>query len=502
MKPGCPPLPPIPEAMDWEKFRENGHKVVDFIADYYQSLKERKMPPQSAVEPGYLKQLIPQKEAPPQPGASFESILQSIQSSIIPGMTHWQHPDFYAWFPAQLSPAALLGDTVASSLNQPGFNWMASPAASELEVIVTDWLARALGLPPAMTWEGTGGGVLQPSASEAAVVALLAAKNRSLDRFQTEVEKQDASNKLVCYVSEQAHFCTEKAARILSIWHVRHIKTQRTADGNYPMLAADVAAAMEADVKAGLIPCFIGENYGTTGICATDDFERIAQLPLVKEYNVWLNLDAAYAGAVAVCPEMRAPLQPAFDTVDSLWVNGSKWFSLMTNASFQFFRDRRYVVQSLSATGEYLANKYTAGSMVVDFKDYHLGLGRPFRALKVYTTLQFMGIEGIQATIRRHCGLAQYLHHLLAAHADVFELPLPAKFGLVCFRLANDEDSKRTNKLLEMLQDERRIMLVHSELEGRTILRIALAYPGLTGEDMEELVDYLVKKGQEVPSSL
>ncbi|CAD2218024.1 aromatic-L-amino-acid decarboxylase [Angomonas deanei] len=497
MRPVCPPLPDIPKAMDWEKFRSDGHKMIDFIADYYKSLSENKFPPQSAVQPGYLKKAIVETEAPLEPQQDFSGVLADIQKHIVPGMTHWQHKNFYAWFPAQLSPPALLGDTIASSLNQPGFNWMASPAASELEVIVTNWMSGAFGLPADMTWEGTGGGVLQPSATEAASVVVLAAKNRSLSRFSTLEEKGAAASKLVAYVSDQAHFCTEKACRILSIFHVRKIKTYRREDGNYPMSAAELEKVMAEDVKNGLIPCFLGVNYGTTGICAWDDFADIAALPLVKEYHVWINLDAAYAGAVALCPELRDPLLPAFDVVDSLWVNGSKWFSLMTNCTFQFFRDRHYIVQSLNATGIYLANKHTEADAVVDFKDYHLGMGRPFRALKVYTTLQMMGVDGIRATVRRHCTLAKYLHDLLS-NDPIFELPLPPKFGLVCVRLAGDEDNSKTRKLLQKLEEDRTYMVVSHELEGKVIIRIALAHPQLTQTDMEEMADFLSQQAKQV----
>ncbi|KAG5498744.1 hypothetical protein JKF63_03032 [Porcisia hertigi] len=498
MQARCPPLPPITSTMDWEKFRAEGHRVIDFVADYHRSLKNRELPVSSGVPPGYLKRCISDKTAPQTSSPVFENILDDIQAHIIPGMTHWQHPNFFSWFPAQLSPAALLGDIIASGLNQPGFSWMASPAATELETIVMDWLARAFGIPDAMTWEGTGGGVLQPSASEAAVVALLAAKNRALEMMASDEEKSVASAKLVCYVSDQAHFCVEKAARIVSLWHVRKIKTRREAGGNCPMRGDDLRKAVEADVAAGLIPCMVSMNYGTTGICATDDFRGIASV--CQDYSIWLNLDAAYAGATAICPEMRAPLLPAFEKADSLFINGSKWFSMMNNASFFFFRERKYIVASLSATGVYLANKYTDANVVVDFKDYQLGLGRPFRALKVYTTLRYMGLEGIQTTIRRHCALAKYLHDLLRVRlGDDIEFPVEPKFGLVCFRIAEDDAAnKRNYALLRAAEEERRVMVVHHVLDDRVIVRVALSYPGLTERDMEDLADYFSEKSREV----
>lgn len=500
MKPTCPPLPPIPDGLDWEHFRTEGHKVVDFIADYFQSLKRREIPVRPGVEPGYLQKAIPEKEAPQTALKEFDPIMDDIRNHIVPGMTHWQHPDFFAWFPAQLSPAALLGDTIASSFNQAGFNWLASPAASELEVIVTNWLSRAFGLPSSMTWEGSGGGVLQPSASEAAIVAVLAAKNRALERFATNEEKSVAAGKLVVYVSDQAHFCVEKACRVLSIWHIRRIKTRRMPGLNCPMVGEDVAAAVKKDINDGLIPCMLSMNYGTTGICAIDDFEGI--IPVCREHNIWMNLDAAYGGATAVCPEMRAPVQPAFDAVDSLFINGSKWFNLMTNSSFFFFTERKYIVASLNATGVYLKNKFTESSAVVDFKDYHLGMGRPFRALKVYTTLKYMGLEGIQSTLRRHCILAQYLHQLLLQDGEgVLELPIDARFGLICFRIKDDPDNKLNGALLSVFEAERRVMVGPHELDGKLLVRVALANAGLTDEDMKNLAEYFIAKSKEVAAA-
>ncbi|KAG5472468.1 hypothetical protein LSCM1_03867 [Leishmania martiniquensis] len=501
MQPVCPPHPPIPETMDWERFRAEGYRVVDFIANYHLALRNREMPVSPQVQPGFLRKGIRDQSAPERASPDFATILDEIQTHIAPGMIHWQHPDFYAWFPAQVSPTALLGDVIANGLNHPGFNWRASPAATELEMIVMDWLARAFGMPGAMTWGGTGGGVLQASATTSAVVALLAAKNRALEKLKSGEEKSVTLCKLVCYVSDQAHFCVEKAARIVSFLHVRKIATQREAGGNYPMRGDGLRAVVKADVAAGLIPCVVSMNYGTTGVCATDDFEGIAKV--CHDYSIWLNLDAAYAGATAVCPEMRAPLLPAFQHADSVIINGSKWFSLMTSTTFFFFRERKHIVASLNASGVYLANKYTDANTVVDFKDYHLGMGRPFRAMRVFTTLRYMGLEGIQATIRRHCALAKYLRDLMAARLGSFvEFPVEPKFGLVCFRIAEDDKANRRNRaLLDITEEERRVMIVHHEVDGLVIVRVALAYPGLV-EDMENLAGYFHVKVKETISTI
>ncbi|KAG5473234.1 hypothetical protein CUR178_03154 [Leishmania enriettii] len=353
-------------------------------------------------------------------------------------------------------------------------------------------------MPEAPTWGGgTSGGVLQPSATEPAVVALLTAKNRA-EKLKSSKENSIAIGKLICYDSNQAHFCVESAAPILSFSHVRAITTWREADGNCPMHGDDLRAAVKGDVVAGLIPRVVSMNYGTTGVCATEDFEGIAKV--CQDYSLWLNLDAAYAGAAGVYPEMRGPLLPAFKRADSVFINGSKWFSLMVSAFFFFFRERKHIVASLNASGIYLANKYMEANEVAGFKDYLLGMGRSFRALRVYTTLRFMGLDGIQATIRCHGALAQFLRDLMAARqGNIVEFPVKPKFGLVCFRIAErDEANKREHALLDVAEEERRVMGVQYELDGRVMVRVALAYPALTEKDMEDLADYFHLKAKGV----
>jgi glutamate/tyrosine decarboxylase-like PLP-dependent enzyme len=490
-------LPPIPLAYDWERFRREGHKVIDFIADYYQALREKRIPCQAMVTPGFLERQLNNPPVPATGCENFDEILSDISAHIIPGMTHWQHPNFFAFFPAMLSPPALLGDMVASALNQPGFNWVASPAATELEMITARWVVEAFQLPQCFSWDGTGGMVLQPSATEAAVVAMLAAKHRALARFEDGEPRQSAGGKLVAYVSDQAHFCVEKAARILSIPHFRKIRTIRDADFNYPLRRKELRDAIEADVASGLLPFFLSASFGATGICAIDDIADIG--PYARERNIWLNVDAAYAGVTCICPELRGMFEPAAESADSILINGSKWFSMQLSSTFMFFRDREHIVASLNASGVYLANEYTDSHRVVDFKDYHLGLGRPFRALKVYTTFRALGVDGIRATIRRHIHLAKYLHKALSAD-DRLDTRIPPRFGLVCFRVSLDPDNTSTNALLRAINDKSH-MFVSTELEGRTIIRVSLAHPGLTEKSMDDLAAHIASRVGTAPGS-
>lgn len=481
-------LPPIPAAYDWEAMRAHGHKVVDFIFDYQQQLARREFPCQSQVQPNYLREKIPSETPPLQP-ASFDKVINDVKQHIVPGMTHWQHPDFFAFFPAMVSPPALLGDMMSNAFNQPGFNWIASPAATELEVLVTNWLCSAFGFPREFTWNGTGGCVLQPSATEAAIVVMLAAKNKALSRLP-EADRDAALGRLVAYVSDQAHFCVEKAAKVLSVTRFRKVRTTRVdADGNFEMAASDLRFAIEEDVAAGMLPFFVSANFGATGVCAIDPVADIGKV--CKDFHLWLNVDAAYAGVTAICEEMRPAFSPVPEVADSILINGSKWFSMMFNSSFMFFRDRQFVVSSLNATGVYLSNAHTENNLVVDFKDYHLGLGRPFRALKVYATLTSFGIAGLQDVIRRHIVLAKYLHRKLEIIPDI-DMPVQTKFGLVSFAVKRpgaplQGNNDLTMQLLKFLTEKKQRFVVHTVLADQVLIRISLAHPQLEYADMNAL---------------
>ena len=496
--PQAPHLQEVPSAYDWEAFRQNGYKVVDFIVDYYKSLSDRSIPVYGKVEPGYLKAALQSSPQAPTEGAPFDDLLREVKQHIIPGMMHWQHPDFFAFFPCQASPPAMLGEMMANAFNQPGFNWMCSPAASELEIIVTDWITKAFGLPEPFYWSGSGGMVLQPTATEAAVVAMVGARNRIVSKLGASAQAN-----LVAYVSDQAHFCVEKACRIVGIPHLRKIVTRRDSrDGNYPMAASDVEEQLSLDIAAGLVPFFISANFGSTGICTIDPLHDIADL--CAKYGLWFNLDAAYAGVVAVCPEMRGLLS-GFERADTLLINGHKWFSMLFNTAFMFFRDKGSIVASLNASGVYLSNQETASGSVIDFKDYHLGLGRPFRSLKVYAVIKSFGISGLQATIRRHVELAKYLAQKLAAsnNGSLIEVPVDTKFGLVCFRLKGlnlAEDAQ--HRLLAMLNGTQKMFLVHTVVEGKVLLRISLASPTITAVDIDNLVTLIVRCGESVVADL
>ncbi|OQS03014.1 tyrosine/dopa decarboxylase [Thraustotheca clavata] len=476
-------LPPIPSDYDWEQFRTNAHKTIDFIVDYQKKLHSRQIPVLPTCQPGDLRRSL-SVSAPEKPVA-WDQIMEVVSQQVVPRMTHWQHPDFYAYFPSMAAPSAILGDMMASAMNQPGFNWICSPAATELELHVMDWLREAFSLPETMSWNSTGGGVMQPSATEGMIVAQVSARTRKLAQ-NPDVKLND----LVSYYSDQAHFCCEKASKVLGIQHLRKITSvYDPATGNYVMDAALLESTIAADVAKGLTPFFVSTNFGATGVCAVDDIPAIASV--ANKYKVWLNIDAAYAGVVAILPEMR-PKMHGVDFCDSILINGSKWFNLLFNSSFMFFTQKEYVVRALNATGSYLENKHTADNKVFDLKDYQLGLGRPFRSLKAYCTIQSMGLQGFRDVLNRHIQLAKYLAAGLETTKRI-DIVRKVEFGLVCFRVKNADDATNM-KVMEKLNQSEGVHFVHTVTAHHgVVLRIALCHPQLTTADMDGLIAKIVR---------
>jgi aromatic-L-amino-acid decarboxylase len=475
------------QAFDAEEFRRNGHAMVDFIADNMIKIQRRQLPVRSAMQPGYLRLLA--EERAPELGVPWHVIMEEMRDRVLPGVTHWSHPDFFAFFPAMCSNSALLGNLLADSFNQPGFNWMCSPVASEMESLVTDWLVHAMSLPEHFLMSSEGGAVIQPTATESVIVAVLAAKHRtSLQQGAVASPAYaQAAAKLVVYFSEQAHFCVEKAAKVVGIPHMRKVPAPLSPSANnYCIDVTALADMLRCDLDAGLLPCLVSASVGTTGTCAIDDLERVGAL--AQLHNMWFNVDAAYAGVVAVCPEMRH-LMNGVELADSLVINGSKWFSMAFNTSFMFFKRKADIVTCLNTSGVYLENKHSDAGTVVDYKDLQLGLGRPFRSLKVYVTLKHMGLEGIRAVVRSHIQHAQLLHDMLQRD-PLFEMVVPTQFALVCFRLA-DADDACNKRYLDALNDSGGMFLVHTVVAGRVVLRLSLAYPKFERADVVRIYQQL-----------
>ncbi len=475
------------QAFDAEEFRRNGHAMIDFIADTMLKVQRRQLPVRSTMQPGYLKLMA--EDRAPEVGVPWGTIMQEMRDRVLPGVTHWSHPDFFAFFPAMCSNGALLGNLLADSFNQPGFNWMCSPVASEMESLVTDWLVHAMALPLHFLMSSDGGAVIQPTATESVIVAVLAAKHRTClqQGAVSSPAYAAAAAKLVVYFSEQAHFCVEKAAKVVGIPHIRKVPAPLSSHtNNYCIDVHALTDMLRCDIDAGLLPCLVSASVGTTGTCAVDDVPAVGAL--AQQYGVWFNVDAAYAGVVAVCPELRHHMR-GVELADSLVINGSKWFSMAFNTSFMFFKRKADIVTCLNTTGVYLENKHSDAGTVVDYKDLQLGLGRPFRSLKVYVTLKHMGLEGIRGIVRSHIQHAQRLQQLLQGNS-AFEVVVPTQFALVCFRLAAVDDACN-KRYLDALNDSGCMFLVHTVVAGRVVLRLSLAYPKFEEADIARIYQQL-----------
>ena len=350
-----------------------------------------------------------------------------------------------------------------------GFSWMASPACTELEMVVMNWLAEMLTLPERFKFgtPGTkGGGILQGSASEATLVAILSARAKAIDKFLREnpgKTEDDVVTKLIAYSSEQAHTCGERAARLAGVKY-RALKV----DEAYSVDADLMAAAIEEDKAQGLVPFFFMASFGTTSCCSFDDLELLG--PLCKENDVWVHVDAAYAGAALACPEFR-PLMPGVDLCDSFTVNLAKWMLVTFDCSAFWMSDATWMSQKYNVDPLFLKHKHE-NSGIPDYRHWEIPLGRRFRSLKVWFVLRMYGVEGIRAHIRKHVRLAREFAGLVEAD-ERFELTVPVRLGLVCFRLKSG--GNEANEALNSRVNERRnIHLTPARLGETFTLRVAI----------------------------
>ncbi len=447
-----------------EEFRRYGHAAVDWIADYHSRIES--FPVLSQVKPEEIRASLPKN--PPAQGEPFEAVLKDVEQLILPGVTHWQSPNFFAYFPCNASGPGILGDLLSSGLGVQGMLWSTSPACTELETHVMDWLVGMLGLPDKFLSSSSGGGVIQDTASSAALCALLAGRERSTHCVSN---KKGANGRLVAYVSTQTHSSLEKAAMISGIGtdNLRQIEV----DEKFAMRPESLARRIEADKQAGLTPCFVCATVGTTSSNAMDPIAEIGKI--CRERNLWLHVDAAMSGTAMLCPEFRH-LQGGVELADSYNFNPHKWMFTNFDCNCFWVADRKALIQTLSILPEYLKNQATESGAVIDYRDWHIQLGRRFRSLKLWFVIRHYGVDGLQHHIREHVRLAQEFAEWVR-NDNRFELVAPVPLNLVCFRHkgtdpANQTDSNQT--IMDRLNRSGDLFLTHTKLNSKLTLRLCV----------------------------
>jgi aromatic-L-amino-acid/L-tryptophan decarboxylase len=469
--------------MNPQEFREFGRAVVDWIADYYEDIE--KFPVLSHVQPGEIRSYLP-KDAPQEP-ESFGAILRDMNKVIMPGVTHWQSPNFFAYFPANASGPSILGDFLSSALGVQGMLWATSPSCTELETLVLDWLVPMLGLPEKFLSSSQGGGVIQDTASSSSLCAMLAARER-VTNFTSN--RKGCDGRLVAYTSNQAHSSLEKAAMVSGVGtdNLRLI----TVDDNFAMRPEVLAKQIEEDRKAGLTPFFVSATLGTTSSNAFDPLPTIGEI--CRTNKLWLHVDAAMSGTAALCPEFRY-LQQGLEFADSYTFNPHKWMFTNFDCNCFYVADRKSLINTLSILPEYLRNQATESGEVFDYRDWHIPLGRRFRSLKLWFVIRHYGIEGLQFHVRRHVALAQQFLAWVKQD-DRFEVAAPAPLNLVCFR--HHGGDKANEELMSRLNRSGDLYLTHTKLNGKFTLRLCV---GQTNTDQRH-VEQAWKRIQEEAAKL
>ncbi|VDB87990.1 unnamed protein product [Peniophora sp. CBMAI 1063] len=482
--------------MDIEEFRKAGYDAVDRICDYYASLRQK--PVVAQVQPGYLRKALP--ENMPETGEKWSAIIEDYSKLIIPGITPWQHPNFYGYFPTACTFEGIIGDMLSSSVSNPGFNWFASPACTELESVVLDWSAKMFGLDKAFWNENeTGGGVIQTTASDSALTAAVAARSHYLSRHPGV-----SLESLVIYATTQTHSFAKKAGLILGL-KVRALAVDENARQGYGLDAGTLRAAIEEDRAAGRAPFVLIATVGTTTSGAIDRIDEVGKL-LKEEYpDIWLHVDCAWLGIVLACPEYceRLELSGLNKWVDSICINFHKWGLVNFDCSGMWVRSRARLIDALDITPEYLRTKHGDAGTVIDFRNWHLSLGRRFRSLKLWFVLRSYGVAGFQEYIRRCISL----NEVFASHiteSELFEHVAPPSFSLTIFRLKPTNPSHDANALNRAFHDELMkrsdLYLTQSELGGVFCIRLAVGAARTTKEDIERVWEVVESTGEQLRS--
>ncbi|KAI9831290.1 MAG: hypothetical protein M1826_003729 [Phylliscum demangeonii] len=519
--------------MDSQEFRRAARAAIEQIIDYFDNIQHQNVLPD--VEPDYLAKLIPDRA--PETGEPWDNIQKDIETKIMPGMTLWQSPKFMAYFPAAVTYPSILGELYSAALTAPAFSWICSPAITELEIIMMNWLVHILNLPACFLSSGEGGGAIEVSASVVVATVTVAARERylkrlsaGLDEEKREAAKAQVKTKLVVLASESAHSSVQKAAMVAG---VRFMLVPAGVHDAFRMTGANLRAALEQCERDGLEPIMVAATYGTTSTCAVDDFEGIAAV--LKDYpNVWGHIDAAYAGSALVCEEYQG-VTPFFEAFDSFNFNMHKWLLTNIDASCFFVKQRSDLTDAFTATPAYLRNRHSDSGLVVDYRNWGIALDRRFRSLKVWFVLRSYGVQGMQAYIRHHLELGQIFQSLVASRPDLFQIYTAPAFALTVFYVCPRPHLRRrpshgvewsepgralhgvlpapqpdfplelanvlTAGVAEAINEAKEYFLTTTVVGGRTVMRVVSANPKAEEKYVRRFFALLVETTEELVGS-
>ena len=471
--------------MDKEEFRRFGHELIDFVADYFENIEDR--PVLAQIEPGDLKAQLP--TAPPERGEAMEEIIKDVDRLIVPALTHWSHPSFFAYFATSTSAPGIFGELLSAAFDNKAMLWRTSPASTELEEVTLDWLRQMMGLDAGMT------GIIYDTASVSSMHAIAAAR----EGVELRIREEGMSGRkdlplLRVYVSEQSHSSIEKGVITLGLGQrgLRKIPT----DAEFRMDVRALAAAIEEDKVNGIVPFCVVATVGTTSTSSIDPVPEI--VPVCEKHALWLHVDAAYAGSAAVVPEFRDILKGC-ERADSLAVNPHKWLFTPFDLSVLYCRHMDLLRRAFSLVPEYL--RTPEQEQVRSGSDYGVQLGRRFRALKLWMIIRYFGHEGLAARIREHCRLAKLFASWVEADPN-WELLAPVPLGLVCFRAcpAIDRiDETARNARLDVLNEAimhgvnatGKALLSHTKLNDKLTLRLSIGNIRTTEKHVRQVWELL-----------
>ena len=464
--------------MDRDDFRKWSHRAADWGADYRETLRER--PVRSQAGPGEIFSQI--AASAPEMAEPMETIFADFEQTIMPGMTHWQHPRFFAYFPANAAPVSVVAEYLVSAMAAQCMLWQTSPAATELETKVVDWLRQGLGLPAGFA------GVIQDSASSATLAAVLTMRERALD-WQGNRSGLSEQPKLRVYCSDQVHTSLDRAIWVSGIGEENLIRV--VGAGRWrSMNAVALEAAIEADRANGLLPAGIIACVGGTSTGGTDDIAAVSAV--ARKHGLYLHVDAAWAGSAMICPEFRQ-FWAGVEDADSIVFNPNKWLGAQFDCSVQFIREPEQLVRTLAIKPEYLTTHGRDG--VVNYSEWSVPLGRRFRALKLWFLLRAHGLEGLRAMIRNHVALSEGLASRLASQPG-FEIVTEPMLSLFTFRHQGRDEreiDEHNLRLVNAINDDGRIYLTQTRVDGQVAIRFQAGQFETTEADVETAFDAITQ---------